>query len=114
MAESCWEGGTAEATKIEKDVSEVAALGDMSPETLWQSTLAKIAANGGWVFSGNPEPEMMIVIAGLLALPTHHPDHPGHCRDYREVSNFDFDIKNDPQNSTFHINVRAFAEGALQ
>ena len=41
-----WEGGIAEATKIEKDVSEVAALGNMSPETLWQSTLAKIAANG--------------------------------------------------------------------
>jgi hypothetical protein len=109
-----WEGGTAEATKIEEDVGEVAALANMTPETLWQSTLAKIAANGGWVFSGNPEPEMMIVIAGLLALPTHHPDHPGHCRDYLEVSNFDFDIKNDPQNSTFHINVRAFAEGALQ
>jgi hypothetical protein len=107
-----WEGGIAEATKIEKDVSEVAALGNMSPETLWQSTLAKIAANGGRVFSGNPEPEMMIVIAGLLALPTHHPDRPGHCRDYLE-SNFDFDVKNDPQNSTFHINVKAFAEGAL-
>src|SRR5437763_5340702 len=54
----------------------------MSPETLWQSTLAKIAANGGRVFSGNSETEMMIVIAGLLALPTHHPDRPGHCRDY--------------------------------
>ena len=59
-----WEGGTAEATKIEEDVGEVAALANMTPETLWQSTLAKIAANGGWVFSGNPEPEMMIVIAG--------------------------------------------------
>src|SRR3954463_1165218 len=76
-----WEGGIAEATKIEKDVSEVAALGNMSPETLWQSTLAKIAANGGRVFSGNPEPEMMIVIAGLLALPTHLPARPRNLPD---------------------------------
>src|SRR5205085_12266095 len=49
-----WEGGIAEATKIEKDVSEVAALGNISPETLWQSTLAKIAANGGRFFPVTP------------------------------------------------------------
>jgi hypothetical protein len=108
-----WEGATAEATKIEQDVAEVAALGETSPETLWQSTVAKIAANGGRFFAGNPEPEMMIMIAGLLALPTHHPDHPGRCRDYLEASNFDFDIKNDRRNLRFDIDVRAFPEGAV-
>jgi hypothetical protein len=107
-----WKGDAKEAAQIAQDVAQIAALNNETPETLWHATLLAIADNHGRFFSGAPHAEIMIVISGLLALPTHHPDRPGRCRDYLD-SNFDFDVKNDPQNSRFHINVKAFAEGAL-
>jgi len=109
-----WEGGATEVAEMDHRVTQIAALGNVSPEILWQSTLSSIAEKGGRFFSGNPEAEMMIVISGLLSMPTHHPDHPGHCRDYLEMSNFDFDIKIDPQNKErFEVQVKAFAEGGV-
>jgi hypothetical protein len=108
-----WKGEPKEAAQIEQDVVKIAALSNENPETLWRKTLVAIAANGGRFFSGLPHAEFMVVISGLLSLPTHHPDHPGRCRDYLKVSNFDFDIKIDPENTKqLEVQVRAFAKGA--
>ena len=79
-----WEGEAKKATQIDQDVAHIAALSNESPRALWQETLVKIAANRGRFYSV----EMMIVISGLLSMPTQNPDHPGRCRDYLETSNF--------------------------
>ena len=99
-----WEGEAKKATQIDQDVAHIAALSNESPRALWEETLVKIAANRGRFYSV----EMMIVISGLLSMPTQNPDHPGRCRDYLETSNFYFDIKIDPENmKPLGVEVRA-------
>ncbi len=57
--------------------------------------------------SWNPEAQMMIVVGALISLPTWHPDHPGRCRDYLKVWDFDFDISPNASGQGITIGVQA-------
>jgi hypothetical protein len=92
-----WQGNADTLAQIDQETTRIAKLAHTSPRALWQSTLVGIKQNGGRYFTPNPKAEMMVVTWGLMALPTHHPDHPGVFGDYLDLQNFDFNIKIDPE-----------------
>jgi hypothetical protein len=92
-----WQGNADTLAQIDQETTKIAKLAHTSPQALWQSTLVGIRKNGGRYFTPNPKAEMMVVTWGLMALPTHHPDHPGVFGDYLDLRNFDFNIKIDPE-----------------
>jgi len=92
-----WKGNADTLALIDQETTRMAKLAHTSPQALWQSTLVGIKQNGGRYFSPNPKAEMMVVTWGLMALPTHHPDHPGVFGDYIDLWNFDFNIRIDPE-----------------
>jgi hypothetical protein len=92
-----WQGNADALAQINQETTRMAKLAHTSPQALWQSTLVGIKQNGGRYFTQNPKAEMLVVTWGLMALPTHHPDHPGVFGDYLDGPwNFDFNIKIDP------------------
>jgi hypothetical protein len=109
-----WKGDAKEAAQIAQDVAQIAALNNETPETLWHATLLAIADNGCRFFSGAPYAEIMIVISGLLLLPADKASHSDAFRDYLESSDFDFNIKVDPENAdNIEIEAKAIAEGRV-
>lgn len=93
-----WQGNTDTLAQINQETTRMAKLAHTSPQALWQSTLVGIKQNGGRYFTPNPKAEMLVVTWGLMALPTHHADHPGVFGDYLDDPwNFDFNIKIDPE-----------------
>jgi hypothetical protein len=92
-----WQGNADTLTQIDQETTRIAKQAHTSPQALWQSTLVGIKQNGGRYFTPNPKAEMMVVTWGLMALPTHHPDHPGVFGDYLDLWNFGFNIKIDPE-----------------
>ncbi len=92
-----WEGTAETLAQINQETTRIAKVAQTSPQALWQATLVGIKQNGGSYFTPKPKAEMMVVTWGLMALPTHHPDHPGVIGDYLDRWNFDFNIKIDPE-----------------
>jgi hypothetical protein len=93
-----WQGNADTLAQIDQEATRMAKLAHTSPQALWQSTLVGIKQNGGRYFTPNPKAEMLVVTWGLMALPTHHPDHPGVFGDYLDgLWDFDFNIKIDPE-----------------
>jgi hypothetical protein len=93
-----WQGNADTLAQINQETTRMAKLAHTSPQALWQSTLVGIKQNGGRYFTANPKAEMLVVTWGLMALPTHRPDHPGVFGDYLDDPwNFDFNIKIDPE-----------------
>jgi len=93
-----WQGKADTLAQINQEATRMAKLAHTSPQALWQSTLVGIKQNGGRYFTPNPKAEMLVVTWGLMALPTHHPDHPGVFGDYLDGRwDFDFNIKIDPK-----------------
>jgi hypothetical protein len=103
-----WQGNADTLAQIDQETTRIAKLAHTSPQALWQSTLVGIKQNGGRYFTPNPKAEMLVVTWGLMALPTHHPDHPGVFGDYLDDPwNFDFNIKIDPEDEKrFTVEVR--------
>jgi hypothetical protein len=101
-----WQGNADTLAQIDQETTRIAELAHTSPRALWQSTLVGIRQNGGRYFTPNPKAEMMVVIWGLMALPTHDPDHPGVFGDHLDLQNFDFNIKIDPEDEkSFTVEV---------
>jgi hypothetical protein len=101
-----WEGSAEEAAKLDKEMSELARSGGMTPERLAKCITYNIVQRGGIEF----EDDVPILLWQVLSQPTGDPDYPGLFRDHIDAWDFDFDISRTDDRS-FRINVEARVQG---
>jgi hypothetical protein len=102
-----WEGNAKDVPVINREVTRLATLAGASPQRLLERTLSGMKNHNGSFFGPKEamQAELMIVLWGVLAMPTHHPRYPGSFADYLETREFEFDIKVDSQNRTVTVEM---------
>jgi hypothetical protein len=101
-----WEGNAAELEKIEPEIAPIAEQQGTNPEAFAQHVIQDIAKRGDFALPLQ-QGEMVWLMYFVTQTRLTHPDHPGYCRDYIELWNFNFDIQCDEQAKTLHADVHA-------
>ncbi len=100
-----WEGIASELWKIEREIVPLAEQHGTNPDAFVHQVIRDLAKRGD---SALPleQGEMVWLMYFVTQTPLDH-DHPGHCRDYIELWDFDFDIQYDEQAKTLRADVHA-------
>ncbi len=100
-----WEGNTSELEKIEREIAIIAEQQRTNPNAFAQAVIRDLDKRGD---SALPlEQGEMVWLMYFVTQAPLPADHPGCCRDYIKLWNFDFDIQCDEQAKTLRADVHA-------